>query len=59
MIRAMDVVDGQVKGIVVANDTPGFCNTKLETRSHYDPAVRAGQPPNLCIVTPAGGQYVQ
>ena len=32
IIWAKDVADGQVKGFVVANDTPGFCTTKLEDK---------------------------
>jgi glutaryl-CoA dehydrogenase len=32
VIWARDVADGQVKGFVVANDTPGFSTTKLEDK---------------------------
>ena len=32
MIWAKDVADGQVKGFIVANDTPGFSTTKLEDK---------------------------
>jgi glutaryl-CoA dehydrogenase len=32
VVWAKDVADGQVKGFVVANDTPGFSTTKLEDK---------------------------
>lgn len=32
IIWAKDVADGQVKGFIVANDTPGFSTTKLEDK---------------------------
>ena len=32
VIWAKDVADGQVKGFIVANDTPGFSTTKLEDK---------------------------
>ena len=32
MIWAKDVADGQVKGFIVANDSPGFSTTKLEDK---------------------------
>ena len=32
VIWARDVADGQVKGFIVANDTPGFSTTKLEDK---------------------------
>src|SRR3977135_1767455 len=32
VIWARDIADGQVKGFVVANDTPGFSTTKLEDK---------------------------
>jgi glutaryl-CoA dehydrogenase len=33
VVWAKDVADGQVKGFVVANDTPGFSTTKLEDKT--------------------------
>ena len=32
IIWAKDIADGQVKGFIVANDTPGFSTTKLEDK---------------------------
>ena len=32
VIWAKDVADGQVKGFIVANDTPGFSTSKLEDK---------------------------